>query len=245
MTDARMLRPPSAWPGATTDGWPAMDDDKEQRVTPQQIAALGLGLSVTIASSVLTSLVTPVLFPFNFLISLGLGAAAGYGALKVLDPRTRQDLLDSWAEVRYHQMLREISEYAARTAEASQRLSGMSPQVSGKLGEIARMTEMIHDRYEARGRDFTGVSATYLILKRFEEIVAHYLKVKCGELFLDEDQSEEEIAETELYVIPMTETALGNLGKKLDAGEAIEKGVSKGTLESMLRSLNLIESLGD
>jgi len=43
----------------------------------------------------------------------------------------------------------------------------------------------------------------------------------------------------------MFEMALERLGKKLDAGEDLDKGISKGTLESMLRSLNLIESLSD
>ncbi len=43
----------------------------------------------------------------------------------------------------------------------------------------------------------------------------------------------------------MTEIALGKLGKKLDAGEALDKGISKVTLESMLQSLNLIQSLSD
>jgi len=219
------------------------DDDK--RVTPQQIGALGVGLIVTIASSLLTSLVSPILFPLNFLISLGLGATAGYGALKVLDPRTMQDLLEAQANADYRQKLQKIAGIAARTGDASQSLSHISPEVSGQLGDITRMTGMILERYKERRRDFTGVSATLLILQKFEGILAHYLKVKRGELFLDEEQRDEEIAKTETQDIPMVEMALQNLGKKLDAGEVLDKSISKGTLESMLRSLNLIEDLRD
>ena len=104
---------------------------------------------------------------------------------------------------------------------------------------------MIFNRYKERPRDFAGVSSTLLILQKFAGILAHYLKVKRGELFLDEDQKEKEIVETETHVIPGFEMALDRLGKKLDAGEVLDKGVSKGTLESMLRSLDLIESLSD
>ena len=220
-------------------------EGKDKRVTLAEIGAFGVGLTVTIASSFLTTLVSPVLFPFNFLISLGLGGAAGYGTLKMLDPRTRQDLLDSQTSAEYRQMLHEMVNIAARTEDASQSLSPLSPEVSGRLDTIARMVRMIHDRYQERHRDFAGVSATLLILQKFAGILAHYLKVKRGELFLDEEQREKEIVETETHVIPGFEMALDRLGKKLDAGETLDKSVSKGTLESMLRSLDLIESLSD
>lgn len=220
-------------------------EDKDKRVTPAQLAAFGVGLSVTIASSLLTSLVSPITFPFNFLISLALGGTAGYGTLKVLDPRTRQDLFEAQTDAEFRLMLQEIADIAVRTGDASQSLHHISPEVSGRLGGIAKMTEMILARYQMRNRDFAGVSATLLILQKFEEVLAHYLKVKRGELFLDEGQIEKEIAETETTVIPMFEIALERLGKKLDAGEDLDKGISKGTLESMLRSLNLIESLSE
>ena len=220
-------------------------EDKDKRVTPAQLGAFGVGLSVTIASSLLTSLVSPITFPFNFLISLALGGTAGYGALKVLDPRTRQDLFEAQTNAEFRLMLQEIADIAVRTGDASHSLSLISPEVSGHLGGIARMTEMILARYQERRRDFAGASATLLILQKFEEVLAHYLKVKRGELFLDEGQIEKEIAETETTVIPMFEMALERLGKKLDAGEDLDKGISKGTLESILRSLNLIESLSE
>ena len=104
---------------------------------------------------------------------------------------------------------------------------------------------MILDRYQERPRDYAGVSAMLLILQRFEEILSHYRKVKRGELFLDEDRAEKVITETETQVIPMFEAALESLGKKLDSGKTLDTGISKGTLESMLQSLNLIESLSD
>jgi hypothetical protein len=215
---------------------------KEKRVTPQELIALGVGLTVTIASAVLTS---PIAFPFNFLISLGLGGTAGYGTLKVLDPRTLQDLLDLQTSTEYRQLLHKIEGIAGRTDEASQSLGPISPEVSGRVGNIARMTRMILERYKVRRRDFAGASATLLILQKFDGILAHYLKVKRGELFLDKEQREVEIAQAETHDIPMTEIALENLGKKLDAGEVLDKGLSSGTLESMLRSLNLIEDLRD
>ena len=220
-------------------------DDKDKRVTPQELRALGVGLLVTIASALLTTLFVPVAFPFNFLVSLALGGAAGYGALKVLDPRTMEDLLEAQTETRVRQMLSQIAAIAARTGEAGRSLSQTSPEVSGRLGAIASMTERIRDRYTERPRDYSGIAATLLILQRFDEILAHYLRVKRGDLFLDDDERGKEIVETETEVIPMFEMALDNLGKKLDAGEVIHKGVSKGTLESMLQSLNLINDLSD
>jgi hypothetical protein len=220
-------------------------DDEDKRVTPQQIGALGVGLVVTITSALLTGLVIPIPFPFNFLVSLGLGATAVFGALKILDPRTRQDLLEAHTGAEYRQMLSEIAKITAQMESASQSLTPPSPRVSERLDNIARMTRMILQRYKERRRDFAGVSATLLILQKFEEILAHYLKVKRGELFLNQEQREKEIAATETYVIPGFEIALENLGKKLDSAEPLDKSVSKGTLESMLRSLDLIESLSD
>jgi hypothetical protein len=220
-------------------------DDEDKRVTLQQIGALGVGLVVTITSALLTGLVMPIPFPFNFLISLGLGATAGFGALKILDPRTRQDLLEARTGAEYRQMLQEIAHIAAQMDKASQSLDQVSPEVSGRLDNIARMTGMMLDRYTAQRRDFAGVSATLLILQKFAEILEHYIKVKRGELFLDDEQRQTEVAATERRVIPGFEIALKNLGKKLDAGEALDKSVSTGTLESMLRSLDLIESLSD
>jgi hypothetical protein len=142
-------------------------------------------------------------------------------------------------------MLREIEGIAVRTDEASQSLGQISPEVSGRVGNIARMTRMILERYKVRRRDFAGVSATLLILQKFEGILAHYLKVKRGELFMDVGHRKKLISEVETQVIPMFEMALENLGKKLDAGETLDKDISQGTLESMLRSLHLIESLND
>ena len=214
----------------------------EKRVSPQELIAFGVGLTVTIVTVVITS---PIAFPFNFLISLGLGGAAGYGALKVLDPRSMQDLLEAETRAEYRRMLQEIRDITTRTSKASKSLRLGSPEVSGRLANIVRMSEMIHDRYQVGGRDFSGASATLLILQKFDGILAHYLKVKRGELFLDEDQREKEIAQSETHDIPITEIALENLGKKLDAGEVLDKNISKGTLDSMLRSLNLIESLSD
>jgi hypothetical protein len=216
-------------------------EDEDKRVTPAQLGAFGVGLFVTIVSTLLT---TPIA-PFNILISLALGSAAGYGTLKVLDPRSRQDVFEAQTNAEYQQMLQDIAKIAVRTGDASQSLLPISPEMSERLGNIAKMIEMILDRYRERPRDYTGVSAALIINQKFDEVLAHYLRVKQGKLFMDEEMREKVVAESETHGIPMFETALENFGKKLDAGETLDKGISKGTLESMLRSLNLIESLSD
>ena len=213
-------------------------------VTRQEVGAFGVGLGVTIASALITSLVNPIPFPFNFLISFALGGTAAFGTLKVLDPRTWQDVIEEKTNVEYQLKLQEIKQIAMRTNAASHN-SCLGTESSERLWGIARMVDMILERYQDRRRDFVGASSTLLILQKFDEVLAHYLKVKCGELFLDEGRIENEIAESETRIIPMFEMALESLGKKLDAGEILDKGISKGTLESMLRSLNLIESLSD
>lgn len=218
-------------------------DDQDKLFTPQELGALGVGVSVTIALSLLTTLFIPIAFPFNFLLSLALGGTAGYGALKVLDPRTKQDLLEARTRSEYWQMLKQIAAIAARTAKVSQSLCQISPEVSERLDRIAWITERIRYRYQERSRDYSGASATLLILQKFAGILEHYLKVKCGELFLDKELKSIEIADTENHTIPLFEKALENLGMKLDAGDSLEKVVAKGTLESMLQSLHLIEDL--
>jgi hypothetical protein len=217
---------------------------ENKRFTPQELGAFGVGLSVTIASSLLTSLVIPISFPFNLLISFALGGTALYGTHKILDPRTMTEVINQETEREFCAMLGEIADIAKRTAEASQSRY-VGTKMSQRLGNIARMIEMILKRYQERRRDFAGTSSTLLLLQKVDEILAHYLKVKCGDLFLDEAQIQKEITETETRVIPMIEQALENLGRKLDSGETLGRDISKGTLESMLRSLDLIESLKD
>jgi hypothetical protein len=221
-----------------------MDND-EKRITPQLVGALGVGISVTVASAVLTTLVSPVAFPFNFLISVALGGTAGYGTLKVLDPRTPQDIIDAQTAASYQQMLTRIAELADLTNIASRSLRHIAPEVSRRLGKIALMTGKVLKRYQQGPTEYAGVTSTLLIHERFDEILAHYIKVKSGELFMDEEKVEKEIYETETYTIPMFEAGLDHLLRKLDSGEALDKRLSKDTLESMLRSLNLIESLSD
>lgn len=213
-------------------------------VSPKEWGALGVGLSVTIASALITSLVNPIPFPFNFLISFALGGTAGFGALKVLDPDTDHDRLEKQTNAEYQHILQQILDITRHLADCSASPC-ISPEISERLGNIARMAGMILTRFQDRPREFAWASSTNLLLRRMDEILVGYLKVKCGERFLDETDKEEEIVENENHVIPMIEMALRNLGKKLDAGEARSRGVAEGTLESMLRSLNLIESLTD
>jgi hypothetical protein len=224
-------------------------EDEDKQITRKELIAFGVGLTVTIVSTVLTA---PIGLPLSILVGVGMGGAAGYGTLKVLDPRTRQDLEKEQTDSEYRQMLseyrqmlHEISAIAVRTGQASQSLRPVSPEISERLANIARITEMIVVRYRERRRDFADASATLIILQTFEDVLAQYLKVKKGELFVDGDQKEKEIAETEMRVIPMVEIALENLGEKLDAGVVLDTNISKGTLESMLWSLDLIKYKSD
>jgi hypothetical protein len=217
---------------------------EDKSVTLKEVGAFGVGFLVTVTSTLITSLVTPVPFPFNFLISFALGGTATYGALKVLDPDTDHDRLEKQTNAEFRLILQEIADIAERIADLSSS-SRVGPEASDQVGSIARMAEMILKRYQERPRDFVGASSTLLILQKFDEILTHYLKIKCGDLFLDEASKEREIAETETRMLPMFVKALENLGKKLDSGETIGKEISKGTLESMLKSLNLLEFLND
>ena len=216
----------------------------EKRVTPQDIGAFAVGLAVTVGSSLLTSVVSPIPFPFNVLISFGLGGTALYGTRKILDPRTASEITEQQTDAEFHAMLREVSEIASRTMAAG-KSKHVDKELSGRLVAMAEMIRMIHERYQERKRDFAGVSSTLLVLQQVDGILAHYVKVKNGELFLDQGQRETVIFETEEHVIPMVEEALQNLGRKLDAGEGVATGISRATLESLLRLAGLIESIKD
>ncbi len=218
--------------------------DKEERVTPQELGAFGIGLAVTIGSALLTSVSTPILPPFNFLLSFGLGAAAFYGARSVLDPKTSADRNELRAEREYRAMLSEIAGIGERTAEAS-RNPHVDSGTGEQLGAIARIIQMILERYRTRKRDFAGAAKTLMLLQKFDDIRAHYIKLKRNELFLDPAQAEQVITETEAKAIPMVQNALRGLGNQLDSGEAIEAQITKDTLESMVRSLDFIKSLED
>ncbi len=213
---------------------------RSQRFTPQELGALGIGLAVTAASAVLTS---PIPLPFNFLISFGLGGTAFYGALKVLDPRTRSDVEEQHAEREFRAAIHEIEAIARRTASAGHKPCSAN-ETSWRLHAISKKIEMITQRYRERPRDFTGAASTLLVLEKFDEILAHYLKVKCGELFLDKSQADKVIADAERHIIPMVEQALENLGRKMDSGEASDKEIRGGTLEDMLGGLDLIRTGG-
>ncbi len=211
-----------------------------KRFSPQELGALGIGLAVTIALVLLTS---TILFPFNFLISFGLGGMAFYGALKVLDPRTRSEVEEQQAEREFRATLNEIQAIASKTADASRKTCD-TREASQHLVAIARKIEMIIQRYQERPRDFTAAASILLVLKKFDEILAHYLKVKCDELFLDKPRADKAIEDTEVHIIPMVEQALENLGRKMDSGEASDKEIHGGTLEDMLAGLDLIRFEG-
>ncbi len=213
---------------------------EERRLAPQELGAFGVGLAVTIVSSLLASPMIP--FPFNFLISFGLGGTAMYGARKLLDPRTAAEVIEQRTENEYREILSEIAEVGKRVEDGSRNPS-VEDETSRHLASIAKMIDMILKRYQERGRDFAGASSTLYILREFDGILSDYLKIKGGELFLDKRKMKEEITRIEGRDIPMVERALEKLGMKLDSGEILGREISKGTLESMLSSLGLVETL--
>ena len=214
---------------------------KGNRFAARDLSAYGVGLTVTVVSALLSTPLIPML-P-NFLISLGLGGTAWYGAHKLLDPWTDAEREEQLTLRDYKVTLAEIAEVAGRIKEAGSRWR-VGAIVSRQLEAIAAMIEMILDRYRQR-RDFAGAATTLVVLKKFDELLAHYVKVRCNELFIDKNQARKEIAETEGQVIPLVKRALEELGRKIDLGESTEIDIRKGTLEDMLRSLDLVRSLPD
>jgi membrane protein implicated in regulation of membrane protease activity len=212
---------------------------KGNRFTSQDLGAYGMGLAVTVVSALLTAPVLPI--PIDLLISLGLGGTAWYAAHKLLDPWTDSEREEQLTLRGYKVTLAEIAEVAGRIKEAGSKWR-VGANVARRLGSIVSMIEMILDRYRNR-RDFAGAAQTLVVLNKFDELLAHYVKVRCNELFIDKDQAKKEIAETEGQVIPMVERALEELGRKIDLGESTEIDIHKGTLEDMLSSLDLVRSL--
>jgi hypothetical protein len=216
----------------------------ERRLERREALALGAGILALVATALLTSLPRPMLFPFNFLISLALGAAMQFGTLNLLDPGTPAELSEAQTLAEYRALLGEMKELAAGTAAAS-RCACVPNATAGQLTEIASIVGCLASRYEERSPNLAGASATLTILQQFDKVLACYLKMKSGEQFVDEDAKGREIAETEGRTIPMVNGALANLGRQLDAGEVLDKTITEGALESMLRSLNLIKGLND
>jgi len=218
--------------------------DESRRLTRKEAVALGIDIVVVIIVALITTRTRPLLFPVSFLLSLTLGAMAAYGALKLLDPRTPTDLLEHEMSAKFRLMLEQLQEIASRTEQAS-RNGRLNAETSGRLAGIASCMGMIARRYQERSRDFAGASSALLIFQEFDRVLAHYLRIKSGEQFLDQDTKRTEIAQTETRILPIVETALETLGRQLDSGQVVDKKISEGTLESMLQSLNLIESLKD
>ncbi len=205
----------------------------------QDIGAYGVGLAVTVISAVLTGPIIPI--PFNLLISLGLGGTAWYGSHKLLHPWTPAEREERDAARRYKGMLHDIAAIGARTADSGL-LRCIDSDISRHIISIARKIDMVERRYRKGARDFAGASKTLLVLQKFDEILTHYVKLKCGELFLDKGQADRDIADIEGRILPLIEDALEELGRKIDAGESVAMEIHKGTLEDMLRSLDLIKS---
>ena len=208
----------------------------------REAAGVGAGTLAVVAAALITTFLQPLPFPFNFLISLGLGAAMQYGALNLIEPGPAADLLEGQMGAEYRALLAAMREVGAQTAAASQQ-RGLPQATSDQLRETAQVIEAIAGRYQTRAADFAGASTTVTLLQQFQKILAYYLKIKSGQQFLDTFAKGREVAETEGRTIPMFHAALLNLGKQLDAGEVLDKGAAEDALKSMLESLNLINDL--
>ncbi len=204
-------------------------------------AAYGVGVVVAGVAAAVTGPVIPT--ALSLPASVALGAVAWYAARKLLNPWSDAEREEQRTTREYRTMLDRIAVVARRVMEA-----GSQPCVGGEvsrhLASIARMVEMILERYRRR-RDLAGASTALVVLQKFDEVLAHYIKVKCNELFIDRSQAEEEVAQVEGHVLPTVEQALEELGRKIDAGESMATEIRRGTLDDMLRSLELIKALRD
>ncbi len=218
--------------------------DPKKGFSVQEAAALAAGAVVVVVAAFLTTRLRPIPFPLNFALSLGLGAATSLGALTVLDPRTARDRMEDEAEAEYRAMLGEMQAIAARAAAAGQ-FTGMGETAARGLLEIAAVVRSIANRYASVSHDFAGASAILTTLKQFDLILAYYLRIKSGRQHLAPEARASEIAQTEERTIPLLRAALEKLARQLDASEVADKDVSEETLQSVLRSLNLTDTLND
>jgi hypothetical protein len=210
--------------------------------TGREAAARGAGVAAVVAAATITTFLRPFPFPFNFLISLGLGAALQFGTLNMLGPGPAMDVIEGQMTAEYRTMLSALQAVAAHTLAASRRPE-LPPATAAQLVEIAAVMGLIVSRYVERPADFAGAAATLTIFEQFHKILAYYLKIKSGEQFMDEAAKRKETTQTEGRTLPIFHTALTNLGKQLDANEVLDKGIAEEALESMLRSLNLMDDL--
>jgi hypothetical protein len=210
----------------------------------QEAVALAAGVLVVVVAALVTTWLRPILFPFNFAASLGLGAAAYLGTLKILDPRTPRDLIDDQAAAEFRSLLSEMRAIAARIS-AARLLSDLSQLTADRLLAIASVVEALAGRYQAGSAGFAGASATLTVLRQFDRVLAYYLRIKSGQQYLAPEARAREMAQTEERTIPLVRDALENLARQLDAGEVVDKNVSEDTLQSVLRSLNLVDTLAD
>jgi hypothetical protein len=216
----------------------------DERPSGREAVGLAVGAVAVAATALITTFWRPLPFPVNFLVSLGLGGAMQFGALNMLGPGTAHDLVDGASRAEYTALVGAMEEIAARLT-ATSRQADLPKATLRQLAEIASAVGLIASRHQQRQADFAGAATTLTILQQFDKILAHYLRIKSGQQFLDADTKRQEIAETEGRTIPMIQSALVTLGQQLDAGEVLDKKVAEDALESMLQSLNLIRDLKD
>jgi len=217
---------------------------RKSRFTKTELIAFAVGILVVVVVSLITTRIRPIPFPFNFVISLVLGTIAAFGSLKIIDPWTEEDRVQQAANTEFSQKLVEIKAITERIWEISQ-----SPHVDSEtshlLSRIASMVGLLTTRYRERSRDLAATSNLLTVLQVFEPSLTTYFKIKSGEQFLEQSKREAELDRTQRDILPMLERALETWGERLDSGEVVSKRVSEGTLESMLRSLDLIKALNN
>jgi len=218
---------------------------RKSRFTKTELIAFAVGILVVVVVSLITTRIRPIPFPFNFVISLVLGTIAAFGSLLIIDQiakRIVESARKQAAEAEFSQKLVEIRAITARVGEISQSPL-LDAETSQRLCRIDSMVGLHVTRYRERSRDLAAASNLLTILQVFEPSLTTYFKIKSGEQFLEPSKRDAELARTERYFLPMLERALETWGERLDSGEVTSKRISEGTLESMLRSLGLIEEM--
>jgi hypothetical protein len=214
-----------------------------RRLSRGEALGVAAGVLAVVAAAMLTSFARPMPFPLNFAISVGLGTAMQFGMLNLLGgDGPALDLLEVQNRKEYRALLSEMWAMAKRMETASQQAYLPRP-TAGELQAIAAVAGSIASRFEQRAPDLASASATLTILQQFDKVMAYYFKMRSGEQFVEASARRKEMTETEDRTIPMIRTALTNLGKQLDAGEVRDKSVIEGTLESLLRSLHLLDDV--
>jgi hypothetical protein len=212
-------------------------------ITRRERIAFGAGvITVAIAafSFMRVSYISPLI---NFIVSLILGVSTAVIVLYMFpDPDRDPGEIERETERRYRSIIAELRTIAERIRR-DRRSCDVSEDIANQLAAISTLAHSLADRYATRPRNFAGAASTLRVLEVSDAVLTYYHRIKCGGLLLDPVRSEFEIEQVETRVIPMVESGLNRQARQLDSGEAGDMSAQIRTLEDMLQSLNLIESM--